>query len=671
MNHVLISSPKESMRNSVKIMLPKGHIVHMASVMEETLEILLAEDIDILVIDLPLGEGNGLKVLKKISRLKNPPTVIATVPSQYIELAREAERSSVYHVLEKPFSQKDFQSVFAKAVDRQDILAEKRHLEKALVGNSVEKPTLERRQGRQEFDSLYKGFSKALTSVFDIKVFLDSIMAILEEELQVERVLILLLDEESRNYSVKAYHGYRGEVVDQLLLSVSHDVIVSFNNRNALVLSGTPLLSDDAFLGASVRKFMQSFRLELLIGLKSRGELVGLLGMGGKLTGKPYSEEEHQMITTLARYLSMAIENSLLYREVSLARKHNENILANIPSGVVTINNEGIITAFNQAAQKILDLSAGDCLGRKMMSVNKDLGGLLLASLRGGKGCHRVEFHCPELGKPLGISATQIKNEKREVVGALMVFTDLTEIKMLERKLEESRRTEFWDQLVRRISHEVKNPLVAIKTFAQLLPEKYEEEEFRNEFYRLVNLEIDRLNDIVEKMTQLTNLKPHCLRRWDINTLLDNVLGELQAELEKHKIKVVKCYNINNPEILVDFDQIQDAFTNIVTNALEVMKGKGTLTITTSDDEWNGDGSVIEIRDNGPGIPAGDEEKLFDPFYTTKAKGFGLGLPIAKRIVEGHRGCIRANRLSPSGVALKIFLPRGTVEDEDAFDTDR
>jgi PAS domain S-box-containing protein len=671
MNSILIASCNKCMRDTLRIMLPGDNIVHSASTMDDAVKLMLTEEIEVLIIDLPLGRGNGIQILRKVTGLGNHVTVIATVESKHIEVAKEAELLGVYHVLEKPFSQKEFRSVFAKALDRQNILAEKKQLEGELRKKAGEVPVSSGTGYNKEMDLLYKSLAKAMTGVLDLANFLKAIVAILEGELQTERILVLLYDKETRSYTVRAHHGYRSGMAEQLTLRGSDESILYFQNRGNIVRAGEALSTSNMSAEASLRKLMSSFKLELLIGLKSRGELLGLLGIGDKLTGRPYNDVECQILGAMAHSVSMAIENCLLYREVFLARQHIENVLANIPSGVITIDGEEKVSCLNQAAMNILGVSAEDCVGKRMEDAHPGLARLLHETLREGKPCHRVEFYCDELEKPLGISSARIKSADGEVVGALMVFTDLSDIKLLEKKLAESRKAEFWDQLVRRISHEVKNPLVAIKTFAQLLPEKYEEEEFRQDFYRLVNMEINRLNDIIEKMTQLTNLKPSCLRAWDLHTLLDNVLGNLQNEIKKHKISVVRRYNLSNPETTVDFDQIQEAFANIITNALEAMEKGGTLTIATSEEKVDGSDSLIEFLDDGPGVINGDEGKLFDPFYTTKAKGFGLGLPIAKRIIEGHGGTVRAVRLSPRGVSMRVLLPRGKGEVRNVFDTGR
>ena len=187
MNNILIASCDKCMRDTLKIMLPEGNIVHSASTMDDTLKLMLTEEIEILIIDLPLGRGNGIQILRKVTRIGHLVTVIAAVESKHIEVAREAELLGVYHVLEKPFSQKEFRSIFAKALDRQNILAEKRQLEGELLKKAGEVPVSSWSGYSSEMDSLYKSLAKAMTGVLDLGNFLKEIVAILEGELQTEK----------------------------------------------------------------------------------------------------------------------------------------------------------------------------------------------------------------------------------------------------------------------------------------------------------------------------------------------------------------------------------------------------------------------------------------------------------------------------------------------------
>jgi signal transduction histidine kinase len=210
-------------------------------------------------------------------------------------------------------------------------------------------------------------------------------------------------------------------------------------------------------------------------------------------------------------------------------------------------------------------------------------------------------------------------------------------------------------------AHEIKNPLSSIKTFAQLLPDRYSDIDFRENFSKIV---MDSVNHIDSLITDLMGLSSGRLSAGmstlNITGLIDQIIDEIRAnlELEKKKIKIEKDYKDIKIDILGDEKRLRQAFINIITNGCQAIpdgRDDGTLRVSINQDNENVD---ILITDNGDGIPAEDVPKIFNPFFSTKTIGAGLGLAITKKIIEDHSGKIEVESRLKKGTTFKITLPK-------------
>jgi signal transduction histidine kinase len=206
-------------------------------------------------------------------------------------------------------------------------------------------------------------------------------------------------------------------------------------------------------------------------------------------------------------------------------------------------------------------------------------------------------------------------------------------------------------------AHEIRNPLTSIKTFAQLIPEKYSDTEFRETFSKIVIDEIGRIDGLIKDLLSFSakEVVPG-LNEMDITALIDETLEHLKGklELERRKINVEKIYKNVKINTLGDSKKLKQAFINIISNGCQAMEENGVLTV---DVVPNGQNVDVKIIDTGKGISAQDAARIFDPFFTTKAMGVGLGLAISKKIIEDHGGRIKVESKLSKGTTFTISLP--------------
>jgi len=209
------------------------------------------------------------------------------------------------------------------------------------------------------------------------------------------------------------------------------------------------------------------------------------------------------------------------------------------------------------------------------------------------------------------------------------------------------------------LAHEIRNPLVAIKTLTQLLPERFEDEEFRNHFLHIASDEVDRISSLVNELLEFARPSDPKFDMESINTILDGMVLLVSPEAKKKQIRTLKHYDQDLPLVTVDREQIKQVFLNILLNAIEATPPRGTILVKTrSFVKPAGEPlAQIEITDSGCGIPAQYLEDIFTPFFTTKSKGSGLGLAICNQIVLDHRGYIDVVSQVNQGASFLINLP--------------
>jgi PAS domain S-box-containing protein len=388
----------------------------------------------------------------------------------------------------------------------------------------------------------------------------------------------------------------------------------------------------------------------------------GILIVGPKLSGDPYFAEDIDLLSTLSSQAGIAIKNAQLYQEVALANEYIENILATMESGVIAVSSGRRITLCNHAAERMAGRSAADLRAGPLERLPRPLAAQLEAALADGQPRLQVEIILPDrAGRliPMACSTSALRDSAGNIHGTVVVFTDLTRVKELEGEKRRAERLAAVGALASGMAHEIKNPLVAIKTFAELMPERYSDVDFRENFSKVAIKEIGRIDELVARLRGLSASTEQMLRPMDIRGPIEETLTLLSGQLEQKRVTVRREY----PEavLLVEADEpsLKQLFLNLFMNSLEAMEKGGDLTVKLGPRSRYGTSTLlVEVSDTGSGIPEGMLDKIFDPFVTTKERGFGLGLAICRGIADSHRAIIRAeNNAQGPGATITVEFP--------------
>ncbi|MHB8708588.1 MAG: two-component system sensor histidine kinase NtrB, partial [Desulfuromonadales bacterium] len=203
------------------------------------------------------------------------------------------------------------------------------------------------------------------------------------------------------------------------------------------------------------------------------------------------------------------------------------------------------------------------------------------------------------------------------------------------------------------LAHEIRNPLGSIRGTAEILKDGVAPDDPRFEFAEILVKEVDRLNRVLEDFLRFARQAPMERGRFDLNAIVGEVLDLTRRQAERSHVKVI-VRQAELPQLDGDGGQIRQALLNLVLNALQAMPTGGQLSVSTS---WTGDLAEVVIADTGPGIPAGEEVRIFKTFVTTRPDGTGLGLPISQRIIASHGGQITVASIPGAGATFTVALP--------------
>ncbi|HET7318435.1 MAG TPA: ATP-binding protein [Nitrospirota bacterium] len=353
-----------------------------------------------------------------------------------------------------------------------------------------------------------------------------------------------------------------------------------------------------------------------------------------------------------------------LERLKSIAEQHaeniesyNENILQCVTSGVMTFDAECRLTTINRAAEETLSLGKDDVIGKTCLELfgHNEISRAVRNTLEGHVPSARMEDRLERSGGGLwlGFNTAVLADRQNEVIGVILSFTDLTEVKRLQAQMELRERLTALGEMSAGIAHELRNPMAVISGYLNLLSKKTDQA--GQEVTRKIAEEISGMNRIIGDL--LTFARPASLNRARVNVkeLLEGCLASARQAAAPDQPFETKV-RIEEIEASVDEVLMRQAFTNLIQNALEAMPGGGTVFLEAG---MRNDELAVVIRDTGTGIPPAIVKKIFLPFYTTKDKGVGMGLALAHKVITSHGGRIEVESKEGKGTTFTVMLPRG------------
>ena len=352
---------------------------------------------------------------------------------------------------------------------------------------------------------------------------------------------------------------------------------------------------------------------------------------------------------------------------LSKIKAFSDNVVEHVPIGLLALDHQGKIAAFNRGAETILQLSAPQVIGQ---AADRIIPAELLDEINHSKNQADViekEIECTIAdGKmiPLEIGVSSLKDENGVFLGNVLLFKDLTEVRTLRREVARSQRLASVGRLAAGVAHEIRNPLSSIKGFATYFKQRYPDRQDDQQTADIMIQEVDRLNRVVGQLLEFARPVPVKLKPVSLQTLLDDSIILITDRAAEKGISINIQNNTQVDEVRIDPDRINQILLNLYLNAIDSMENGGELNVEISSDGQGRD-VVIQVADTGHGISREDLSRIFEPYFTTKSTGTGLGLAIAHNIIEAMGGKITVESEKEVGTTFTVALPNSEENKND------
>jgi two-component system NtrC family sensor kinase len=508
--------------------------------------------------------------------------------------------------------------------------------------------------------------NRILTSVASRDDMLLQFASLLSATFGTDRMLIVL------NENGRWRTRYPKGGITAPLLTSDHALVQALENGQPPLVADVLVRFRSGPAERAVAQGLQQLQSAIAIGIHAPNGLRGIICMGARLSGRIYDWEDQRTLQLLANQLAVGLENTELYTRLQDSAIYNDILLDHLVSGVIAAGHDQRITICNREAKRILGMEYGTILQQPIDLLPPALVQAFRQAFATGQGQRDLELqlYTPRHEIiPVRVGTAMFHSHTGKALGVLLVFSDLTALRKLEGQVRRTDRLASLGTLSAGMAHEIKNPLVTLKTFTQLLPERYEDPDFRTTFSNLVGEEVKRIDSIVNQLLRFARPAKPSLMPTHVHEVVDNTLRLVQQQLKHKNIGLKKDFQVSHDLIQGDGNLLVQAFLNFFLNAIDAMESGGQLSVTTTLIEFEGSQPTflgvpsaetrlrLSIRDSGKGIRPDDLPHVFDPFFTTKSSGTGLGLSVSHGIIHEHHAVIDVESEVGQGTVFHVTFP--------------
>ncbi|HSR69977.1 MAG TPA: ATP-binding protein [Acidobacteriota bacterium] len=412
--------------------------------------------------------------------------------------------------------------------------------------------------------------------------------------------------------------------------------------------------------------------IEYVQPLRVRGRIIGFMGLGRRSDGHPLSSEDLSMLSTLAGYAAIAVDNAILYDslenkagQLNRLRAYSENVVESITVGVAVLSPEGRVTVWNNAMETLYGLSRSEAEGRPFKELMPE--GVLEAvrNLLDGPGwavestrnLRKTRLKDRQGREHLtNITLTPFVAQEGLDSGLLVLFEDITERIQLEGQLQQAEKLSSIGLFAAGVAHEVNTPLAGISSYAQMLLGRISPEDPSYETLKKIESQSFRASEIINNLLNFARVNDAQPTEVNLNTLMVETVSLLEPQFKKGQVEVDVDLDPYLPKTVGVGGKLQQVFMNLFINARDAMPEGGNLRVRTYREDGQ---AVVEVEDSGSGISPQDLKRIYDPFFTTKeiGKGTGLGLSVSYGIIQEHQGRISVDSRPGQGTVFQVRLP--------------
>lgn len=628
MNIVLTLSEDRSICESIKAVLPKTDLLLFEHSLEDGMRRLVSMAADVVILD--DSSAFGLTALNTLTSLIPGTPVLVLTSKGGNDIVASFTLAGAEACISKPFNCDELVQNVNTCIAKSNT---------AVRVTPTMQSTFSENVSATQYDQALRWMSRNTMYLDDSDRLLQSLIDAAIDIFAPARVGIIMRS--PRGIRFTHSHGIPQSITESIFLSFSHGLMRRLEAQPSLV-ERNQLGLDDSLL-----KELAAMGGIIAIPLLDKGHTSGAIILGEKASGLAYTHSERSLLTTMVSCTSTCLERSKKHQDVTSQQQRLNTVLSTITAGVVIIDSDHTITMINESAERILRLRASDVLGSGIIKLGSAFADVVLRTLKEGKPRIRQEIRDISIKASLGLTVTPLGKE-----GVVVIFSKIpTDEAPADTDVAYS---PLWEYLATRVAQEIKNPMVPINTYAQLLPTKFDSEEFRVEFSDIVQASVNRINTVVESIYEFARHPRLNKHTKSINDAVGHLLGNYKDTFAKQDIRIETEFSDKNTQVDLDPQLFNRAIENVLQNSIDAMPEGGTLKIATARE--NGSCS-LSIEDSGTGINDKDAELIFMPFFSTKENGMGLGLTMADRIIKEHEGHLELDQKSAQGGKFIFHLP--------------
>jgi PAS domain S-box-containing protein len=504
---------------------------------------------------------------------------------------------------------------------------------------------------------LINDVSKRMAATLDRDKLLPVLVKSIQRKFDYHHVMILLKEEsdelvmkaQAGGFSSLTLVGYRQKMGEGIIGVVAQ--------------SGRTILANDVSQDSRYSRVHKYTKAELCVPINMGKEVIGVINVESDQLNA-FDQFDQEILEIVADQLANVIKNARIYQECKQAKDYLQKLIESSSDAITTADNLGRLIFWSKGAEEIFGYKAKEVLGQSATSFyakgRDDARRIMWQLLKKGKLKNIEVEYAGKSGKKIyaSLSASLLKDERGAVSGSLGIIRDITEYKVLSQQLLQSERLATIGKLSTQIAHEIMNPLSSIKMNIRILSKREGLSVNDQRRLAIAGFEIDHLERILQNIFDYSKSLQLNFSKENLNEILDKSLLMVQDRLEEKQIVVTKKYGPQLPTLSLDLVRMMQVFTNLYLNAIQAMGQAGKLKVSTARERINGTNYLkASISDSGPGITLSQRAVIFDPFYTTKSDGTGLGLTIVKKIVEQHSGKIEVESRVGQFTRFTILLP--------------
>ena len=612
------------------ILKPAGYEVTYVAEQATTEALVKSTLPDLIIIGEMLRDGNGLELVGKIfATFPNIPIIlIASQPSP--ALMQSALRNGASDCLIPPMHSNDVLAAVERAFQRRKTVEEWAQLE-------AHRNTRSLRLRLDSLEALQK-VGRAVTASLDLDNVLTTVVDAAVELSGAEEGSLLLLDETTGDLYMRAARNFQEDFVRTFRLPIRDTL------AGQVLRTGEPI----TFNEKTPQKIKTSYLVHTLIymPLKVQGRVIGVLGVDNRQSGHPFTEDHITLITALAGFAAIAIENARLFTHSEVERNKLETILTQVEDGVVVVGLDGRIILVNRTARSAFTLEDIILEGKPAKEIFQHPD--LLDIFEDNKiHVSRTEINLDD-GRVLNAQITPIPE-----AGLAITMQDITQLKELDRI-----KTDF----VNTVSHDLRSPLTAILGYVELIDRAGPTTEQQKEFIRRVQFSVNNITTLINDLLDLGRIEAGFDARKEIVPLpaiIQYAVEGLRNRYTEKNQTVTMDIPKDLPSVLGNPVRLRQMIANLVSNSIKFTPIDGKVAVRARSEAGQ---LILQVIDNGSGIPPADQPYIFDKFYRGSnipydAPGTGLGLAIVKSIVENHQGRIWLNSTANQGTVFTVVLP--------------